>query len=106
MPGKCRPSLLSKTLYNVVQSNLSRTDKECIVSVFKKHMSADVVEVVRCKDCKFQIKAWHKDGRMKEGGYWIYQCDRNDDPFVCHAVCGYDDEFCCYGERKEDNDRP
>lgn len=43
--------------------------------------AADVVEVVRCKDCK-----WHDsvDGPMR-------QCDITDD-----------DDFCSYGERKED----
>lgn len=43
--------------------------------------TADVVEVVRCKDCK-----WHDsiDGPMR-------QCDITDD-----------DDFCSYGERKED----
>lgn len=43
--------------------------------------AANVVEVVRCKDCK-----WHDsvDGPMR-------QCDITDD-----------DDFCSYGERKED----
>lgn len=62
--------------------------------------AADVVEVVRCKDCKYQRKKWHTDKRMKEGGYWIYSCEGNDDPFVSHTVNGDKDEFCCYGERK------
>lgn len=34
MPGKCRPSLRAKTLDNVMRSNLSVTDKECIKAVF------------------------------------------------------------------------
>lgn len=37
MPGKCRPSLLPKTLENVMRSNLSKTDKECIKEVFEKY---------------------------------------------------------------------
>ena len=37
MPGKCRPSLMSKTLNNVMCSILSRTDKECIKAVFEKY---------------------------------------------------------------------
>lgn len=36
MSGKCRPSLRSKTLSNVMDSNLSKTDKECIFEVFKR----------------------------------------------------------------------
>lgn len=44
-------------------------------------MGADVVEVVRCKDCKF----WDSDCR------W---CDLWGD------TQGYDDGYCSYGERK------
>ena len=63
--------------------------------------TVDAVEVVRCKDCKHQCKIWHADKRMKEKGYWIYSCKRNSDQFVTHTVNGYDDEYCCYPERKE-----
>ena len=66
--------------------------------------SADVAPVVRCKDCKHQCKIWHADKRMKEKGYWIYSCKRNSDHFVSHTVNGYDDEYCCYGERKKGED--
>ena len=66
----------------------------------------DFLPVVRCKDCKHQFKIWHADKRMKEKGYWIYSCKRNSDPFVSHTVNGYDDEYCCYGERKKgENDK-
>ena len=63
--------------------------------------AADVVEVVRCKDCIYQGKAFRKDKRMKEGGYYLYSCKRNGDPFTSHTVRGYDDEFCSYGERAD-----
>lgn len=64
--------------------------------------NADVVEVVRCKDCKHQIKTWHEDKRRKEKGYYTFWCDLNEDPFVAHCVCGYDNDFCSYGERKDE----
>ena len=57
--------------------------------------TVDAVEVVRCKDCKHQCKILHAEG------YWIYSCKGNSDPFVSHTVNGYDDEYCCYGERKK-----
>ena len=46
--------------------------------------SADVVEVVRCKDCK----------------YWQHE---EDVDFVCNRHYGYRTsmDFCSYGERKE-----
>ena len=37
MPGKCRPSLRKKTLDNVMRSNLSQTDKDCIKAVFERY---------------------------------------------------------------------
>ena len=43
--------------------------------------SSDVVEVVRCKDCK----------------HFISEICRDD--FALNFCCG--DDYCCYGERKE-----
>ena len=60
--------------------------------------TADVVEVVRCKDCKYQRKHFHADARRKEGGYFIYWCDLVDG--YSH-VC-LDDDYCSKGERRED----
>ena len=56
--------------------------------------------VIKCKDCKYQQKAWHVDKRMKEGGYWVYNCDLISDPFVSTPVCGIPDQFCSSAERK------
>ncbi len=92
MPGKCRPSLRAKTLDNVMRSNLSTTDKECIKAVFDLNdvlQRREVEPVVRCKDC----------------------CNRNHDGIGkswCDAWEVYlsDDEdfFCSYGERRDDDD--
>ena len=57
-------------------------------------------EVVPCNACVHQVKHWHKDGRMKAGGYYLYRCELNEDPFVAHAVDGLDGEFCSSGERR------
>ena len=62
--------------------------------------SADIVPIVRCKECKHQIKTWHQDNRMKSGGYYLFMCDLNQDPFVSHVVNGADDDFCSVGEKK------
>lgn len=48
--------------------------------------TADVVEVVRCKDCKLATPDIMIDG-------W-YHCDNND---MTHKS----DHFCSYGERKD-----
>ncbi len=50
MPGKCRPSLLAKTLENVMRANLSQTDKDCIKAVFEKHTAAKLLPQLRGED--------------------------------------------------------
>lgn len=61
-----------------------------------------VVPVVRCENCTHQQEVWHDDKRMKEGGFFIYSCKLNDDPFVTHVVDGNPGEFCSAGERRAD----
>ena len=59
-------------------------------------------EIIRCKDCKHQVKEWRKDKRLKDNGYWVYGCK------VISDICGYwawfgqDDEFCSEAERREE----
>lgn len=48
----------------------------------------DVVEVVRCKDCK------HYKEQKRRNGFTIYDCD-----FISGLF--FDDDFCSRGERKE-----
>ena len=61
----------------------------------------DAVEVVRCKDCKYRHKEWYHDKRNKDGGYWIVGC--NNDA-IAERVYGLakDNDFCSYGEEKEE----
>lgn len=60
---------------------------------------AEGADVVHCKDCKHQSKVWITDKRRKEKGYFIYGCKFED-----FEMLGADDDFCSYGERK-DNER-
>lgn len=60
---------------------------ECIIAIVIErddNTPADVVEVVRCKDCK----------------YWQHEYDVD---FVCNYHYGYRTsmDFCSYGERRE-----
>lgn len=63
--------------------------------------TADVVEVVRCKDCKYRSKEWYRDKRYKDGGYWIVGCDNDE---IAERVYGLaqDNDFCSYGERRNE----
>ncbi len=53
----------------------------------KELPSADVVKVVRCKDCK---KAW-----LKDDGDTVRYCS-------AHCIIKRKDDYCSYGERKDD----
>lgn len=86
MSGKCRPSLRKKTLENVKRSNLSNTDKECIVEVFERY-EIGIVEVVRCRNCKHSV---------------INELHQNK-PLICclTKMCGTVDPnwYCADGEK-------
>lgn len=67
MSGKCRPALLKKTLENVKRSNLSQTDKDCIVKVFEHR------EQLRAYQSYFnglygeglEVANWHENGALE-----------------------------------------
>lgn len=54
--------------------------------------------IIRCKDCKNQEKFFQKDGRRKDGGYYIYGCSLAEE--YSH-VC-LDDDYCSRAERRTD----
>lgn len=65
---------------------------EKAAQILEKLPTADVMPVLRCEDCKFSCK--DGNGRTCEG-YW-YELSE-------FAVPVKDDDFCSYGERKENN---
>lgn len=64
-----------------------------IENLIQKQPTADVVEVVRCKDCK------HFEHIYDEFCKNWYQCKRRG-----NFSQKKPDDFCSYGERKEGND--
>ena len=60
--------------------------------------AADAVEVVRCKDCKYSM-LWRKPTDKVIGDCWIRKMNSDDEQF---PMVGADD-FCSYGERREEN---
>ena len=57
--------------------------------------------MITCENCAYQTKVWHDDKRCKDGGYFIYGCELNDDPFVSHAVNGHPGEYCSSAKLRE-----
>ena len=87
MSGKARPSLMRKTLGNVMLSDLSATDKECVATVFKRYNER--VEVVRGKDCYYYSE--------NKGICTNTACVKSF--YGCKVKA---DDYCSHGERKED----
>lgn len=56
--------------------------------------------IIKCKDCKYQIKEWREDKRMKEKGYWAYGCEHFGDMMGYWGFGGKDNEFCSDAEKK------
>lgn len=70
-----------------------------IVSLIEKQPTADVVEVIRCKDCKH----YHQFTSFCEKNSYFYDdnglsCSPADSP--CWTMFA-DNDFCSYGERMD-----
>lgn len=68
------------------------------ISQIQKTAPSEQPYIIRCKDCKNQEKFFQKDGRRKDGGYYIYWCSLAEG--YSH-VC-LDDDYCSRAERRTD----
>lgn len=59
-------------------------------------------ELIRCKDCKHQVKEWRTDKRLKDNGYMVCGCEVVGDACGYWALLGQDDDYCSYAERRTD----
>lgn len=57
-------------------------------------------EIVRCKDCKHQVKEWRTDKRLKNKGYMVCGCEVVGDACGYWALLGQDDDYCSFAERR------
>lgn len=63
--------------------------------------------IIKCKDCKYQVKEWRVNRRIKEKGYWAYGCKHFGEIMGYWGFGGDDNEFCSDAEIKEaENDNP
>lgn len=76
-------------------------EKKLFDDIVDQQPTVDAVEVVRCKDCKYRSKKWYEDKRVKDGGYWLFDCENDN---IAERVYGlaHDKDYCSYGERKEE----
>lgn len=58
-------------------------------------------ELIRCKDCKHQVKKWRTDKRLKDNGYMVCGCDVVGDACGYWALLGQDEDFCSMAKPKE-----
>lgn len=56
--------------------------------------------VIKCQDCKYQVKEWREDKRMKDKGYWVYGCEHFGEIMGYWGFGGNDNEFCSDAEQK------
>ena len=77
-------------------SLIERVFADGVYAVIETRPAVDAVEVVRCKDCK------HRKLRHHRGGEIWYQC-ANEAAGMASGVELKDNDFCSYGERREDD---
>lgn len=56
--------------------------------------------LIKCKECKYQVREWREDKRMKEKGYWVYGCEHFGEIMGYWGFGGNDNEFCSDAEQK------
>ena len=67
-----------------------------LIGCIEDARTADVAEVVRCKDCKYYRN--HPNGLC----YLHTEPKENERGYSGEAVCVEPDDFCSYGERREE----
>ena len=90
--------LLIKNIANI--EDLRTLSTKTIGEAISKTSTADVVEVVRCKDCKKFIKKGEEF--LNNDVFGI--CEKSRTGFFDDGEEVYGNDFCSYGERKTDND--
>lgn len=89
-----RDTLVGEFIEKQFKNNSSKIEISEVIRMINSQPKADVVEIVRCKDCEFCKHSTvgylcKRILNMTDGEYFIYN-NPND--------------YCSYGERKIDND--
>ena len=83
--------------YDVCQYHIDEETKMTVNECGKFVNKADVVEVVRCKDCKY----WHKKGfdPLIEHHIGECRCSQWENDYFSNETS--DNDFCSCGERRD-----
>ena len=65
------------------------------ISILEKADVEDLVNVVRCKDCKYFLD------KQRENHQGVCMCGEKDTSYAADFY-PYADDFCSYGERKDE----
>lgn len=88
--------------YTVLAGEIRNQYMEVVPAYFVREAPAvDAVEVMRCKDCKY----WgDEDGIAEKDGFRYARCNvHNHFRYGEHfGWCPKEDDFCSYGERREE----
>lgn len=84
-------------IYDTDSETVSLVDlqNEIVMTIEQHTETADVVEVVRCKDCEY-FRPW--GGQSKLGDCMVYVCD-GENPFTMEET-----DFCSDGDRMDGED--
>ena len=80
----------------LVQMVKNTDEVETALNIFKNVMKEDYARVLRCKDCKYYRN--HPNGLC----YLHTEPKENERGYSGEAVCVEPDDFCSYGERREE----
>ena len=83
------------------EQKLTKEYEQTVIEAVNVILNTARCEIVRCKDCKHQVKEWRADKRLKDKGYMVCGCDVVGDACGFWALLGQDDDFCSYAEREE-----
>jgi hypothetical protein len=80
----------------LVQMVKNTDEVEIALNIFKNVMKEDYARVLRCKDCK------HYRNQPNGLCYLHTEPKENERGYSGEAVCVEPDDFCSYGERREE----
>ena len=84
------------------EQKLTKEYEQSVIDAVNVILNTAQCEIIQCKDCKYQIKEWRTDKRLKNKGYMACGCEVVGDACGYWALLGHDDDYCSMAERRTD----